>query len=135
MSISAALCIWNSIYPEQATTRLDLQSSTLRNIDENNEDGEYYMDYPDGDTLFERFVLQGVLPEAVIEEAIANTNVVENFADFTFDRTRKIPNPYRLDHPEYTPEQRQEMYLDLIRNSWREFRKDVPKERWTSSTQ
>ena len=122
------------IYPEQATTRLDLQSSTLRNIDENNEDGEYYMDYPDGDTLFERFVLQGVLPEAVIEEAIANTNVVENFADFTFDRTRKIPNPYRLDHPEYTPEQRQEMYLDLIRNSWREFRKDVPKERWKEYT-
>lgn len=122
------------IYPDQAITRLDLQSSTLRNIDEDDENGEYYMDYPDGDTLFERFVKQGVLPEAVIEEAISNTNIVESFAEFSFDNTRKIPNPYRLDHPEYTSEQRKDIYLELIRNSWREFRKDVPKERWKEYT-
>lgn len=121
------------ITPDQAQTRLDLQGSTLRALDEDGE-GTFYMDYPDGDTLYKRFVDQGVIPEAVIEEALRNTLVVKEFEDLTFDKTRKIPNPYRLDHPEYTEKQRTEMYLELIRNSWREFRKHVPKERWKEYT-
>ena len=121
------------ITPEQAQLRSDLQNSTMRAIDED-DDGIYYMDYPDGDTLFERFREQGVIPESVIEEAMNNTLRIAEFDAFSFDRTRKIPNPYRLDHPEYTEEQRKEIYLDLIRNSWLEFRKDVPRERWKEYT-
>lgn len=117
------------IFPDDDALRNDLQSAALHGGSDNDESG-FFMDYPDGDTLYERFVEQGVLPAAVIEEALRNTLQIAEFEEFTFDRTRKIPNPYRYDHPEYTYEDRVKIYKKLIWDSFEEKKAHIPEEMW-----
>ena len=121
-------CDSHFIYPEQKSLRTDLQSSTLRGIDEDPSD-ELFMDYPDGDELFNRFVRQGIVPEAIISEAIENTNIIATFDELTFSRERKIPNPYKHTHPEYTESDRLDIYKDLIKSAWNKYKEGVPKEK------
>ena len=120
-----AACYSNYIRPEQAQERQDMQYGIFTEADEDGE-GTIYMDYPDGDELFSRFVDQGVLPEAVIEEAIRNTLIVRTFEDFSFDKTRKIPNPY----PNLTREERDALYLKLVNEAWEAYRQHIPEDRW-----
>ena len=120
-----AACDSHFIRPEQAQDRNDMQYGIFTEADEDGE-GSLYMDYPDGDELFRRFVAQGVLPEAVIEEAIANTLIVREFEEFSFDSSRKIPNPY----PSLSKEERDKLYLKLVDEAWQAYRVHVPEERW-----
>lgn len=120
-----AACDSHFIRPEQAQDRNDMQHGIFTEADEDGE-GSLYMDYPDGDELFRRFVAQGVLPEAVIEEAIANTLIVREFEEFSFDSSRKIPNPY----PSLSKEERDKLYLKLVDEAWQAYRVHVPEERW-----
>lgn len=57
----------------------------------------WLLDYVDGDTLFNRFVSQGVLTNAQIEEAISNTNVFLDVKDYDcecFQKNIKMPKAY-----------------------------------------
>ena len=111
------------IAPEDAALRDDyLASGGLHYEDE---DG-WYMDYPSDDEAYARFVKQGVLPEAVIAEALENTNVFLTFEDVVFDKAKKLPTIY----PELTQDERNEKYRQLIRDAWRKYRDNVPQERW-----
>lgn len=59
------------------------------------EETGWYMDYPDGRTLYERFIEQGVLSPEQTLRAIMNTNVfVDECEEITFDRSFKIPSIY-----------------------------------------
>lgn len=59
------------------------------------EDG-WYMDFPDVDTIIQRFEEQGVLTEEEIYQAIMNTNVfVNDCEEIILDKSFKIPNIYR----------------------------------------
>lgn len=120
-----AACDSHFIRPEQAEDRDDMQHGIFTEADEDGE-GTIYMDYPDGDELFRRFKAQGVLPEAVIEEAIAQTLMVREFEDFSFDSSRKIPNPY----PDMSREERDKLYLKLVDEAWQAYKRHVPEERW-----
>lgn len=124
-----AACDSHYIYPEQDEERKNLQMSTRERYTEDVQSGSadvYYMDYPDGDTLFNRFVEQRILPEPIIEEAIRNTLQILDFEDLHFDRSKKVPNPY----PDKTKEERNQMYLDLVNTAWEKYKHRVPKERW-----
>ena len=84
-------------------------------------DENVYEDYPDEQTLRTRFVDQGVLTAAPIDEAIATTNEILNFEDITYDASRKLPTIY----PDLTQEERNQLYLDRVWGAWRERREKM----------
>lgn len=99
------------IYPEDAALRQQrLEANHIRYEDESG----WYMDYPSGAEAYRRFQAQGVLSDAQIREAIANTNVFLTFEDVIFDRSKKLPSIY----PSLSQEERNQKYVKLIREEF-----------------
>ena len=87
------------IYPEQTKERdLYLKGKGVFYEDEE----AFVLDYPDGDTLYSRFVAQGVLSNEQILEAMSNTFVFEQCEDINIDKEIKMPTIY----PELTSDQK-----------------------------
>lgn len=85
---------------------------------------EWFMDYPDGDTAVQRFREQGVLTEAEIAEAIDRTNCfleVEEYECDIFDDSLKL---FSL-HPDWTQEQKNAEYLHLVDEGWQNYKAEV----------
>lgn len=85
---------------------------------------EWFMDYPDGDTAVQRFREQGVLTEAEIAEAIDRTNCfleVEEYECDIFDDSLKL---FSL-HPDWTQEQKNTEYLRLVDDGWQNYKAEV----------
>lgn len=85
---------------------------------------EWFMDYPDGDTAVQRFREQGVLTEAEISEAIDRTNCfleVEEYECDIFDDSLKL---FSL-HPDWTQEQKNAEYLRLVDEGWQDYKAEV----------
>ena len=79
------------IYPEQSKERdLYLKGKGIFYEDED----AFILDYPDGDTLYNRFVEQGVLSESQIEDAMNNTFIFEFCEDIKIDKEIKMPTIY-----------------------------------------
>lgn len=87
------------IYPEQAKDRLNFLKG--KGIDYGNEDN-YLLDFPDYDTMFNRFKNQGVLTDEQIIEAMANTLIFRNCEDIDIDKNIKMPSIY----PNFTPDKK-----------------------------
>ena len=88
---------------------------------------EWFMDYPDGDTAVRRFREQGVLTEAEITEAIDRTNCfleVEEYECDIFDDSLKL---FSL-HPDWTQEQKNAEYLRLVDEGWQDYKAEVAPE-------
>ena len=88
---------------------------------------EWFMDYPDGDTAVQRFREQGVLTEAEIAEAINRTNCfleVEEYECDIFDDSLKL---FSL-HPDWTQEQKNAEYLRLVDEGWQNYKAEVAPE-------
>lgn len=88
---------------------------------------EWFMDYPDGDTAVQRFREQGVLTEAEITEAINRTNCfleVEEYECDIFDDSLKL---FSL-HPDWTQEQKNAEYLRLVDEGWQDYKAEVAPE-------
>lgn len=116
------------IYPEQSQLRDDLiETKGMKYEDEE----DWYMDYPDGDELYRRFANQTVLSHEEILQAIGNTLIFEDVAEYdcpVFNDEIKLPT-----HPLYrdlSQEQRDEIYKKLVMQGWDEYKKSVPEERW-----
>ena len=85
---------------------------------------EWFMDYPDGDTAVQRFREQSVLTEAEIAEAIDRTNCfleVEEYECDIFDDSLKL---FSL-HPDWTQEQKNAEYLRLVDEGWKNYKAEV----------
>ena len=85
---------------------------------------EWFMDYPDGDTAVQRFREQGVLTEAEITEAIDRTNCfleVEEYECDIFDDSTKL---FSL-HPEWTQGQKDAEYMRLVQQGWEAYKPEV----------
>lgn len=85
---------------------------------------EWFMDYPDGDTAVQRFREQGVLTETEITEAIDRTNCfleVEEYECDIFDDSLKL---FSL-HPDWTQEQKNAEYLRLVDEGWQNYKAEV----------
>lgn len=79
------------VYPEQAKDReIYLAGKGVSYGDEDS----FILDYPDGDTLFNRFKEQGVLSESQINEAMNNTFIFEKCEDIQLDKEIKMPTIY-----------------------------------------
>ena len=91
------------------------------------EDG-WYLDYPDGDTAYQRFVEQGVLSNDEINEALESTNIfltVEEYDNPCFNSEIKMP--ILPENKGMTQEERDKKYSDLIWSLWAEEKKNVIK--------
>jgi len=120
-------CDSHYIYPEQAQTRQDfLTSKGMNYTDEEN----WYLDYPNGDTAYQRFADQCVLTNDEIHEAMDNTRVFETVEEYDsdiFNTEIKMPSLY----PNWTQEQKDAEYKRLVWQGWAEYKKQVPEEKWS----
>lgn len=87
------------IYPEQASERDEYLKG--KGISYPEEDS-FILDYPDYDTMFQRFKSQGVLNDNQIREAIDNTMILLDCEDIYLDKEIKMPTIY----PDLTDEER-----------------------------
>ena len=58
------------------------------------DEDEFILDFPDYDEMYRRFLVQGVLTNQQIEEAIANTLIFDECEEIGIDKTIKMPNIY-----------------------------------------
>lgn len=119
-------CDSHYIYQEQSQARVDFLAS--KGLEYPEEEG-WFLDYPDGDTAYERFAKQAVLSHEEIIEAINNTNVFLSVGEYdspVFTSDIKLPSLY----PDWTQEQKDAEYRRLVWNGWEKYKHSVPKERW-----
>lgn len=117
-------CDSHYINEKDAQYRSDFIES--KNISYPDEEG-WYLDYPDGDTAYNRFAVQAVLTHAQIEEAMSNTLIftdVEEYDSPIFNDDIKLPTLY----PDWTQAQKDEEYKRLVWNGWNEYKKEIPEE-------
>lgn len=120
-------CDSHYIFPDQAQTRADFLAS--KGLTYENED-DWYLDYPDGETAYKRFAEQCVLSDDEICEAMENTNVflnVEEYNSPVFNEKIKLPTLY----PDLSQEERNEIYKKLVWDNWAEYKKEVPEDQWS----
>lgn len=119
-------CDSHYILPQQSQDRDDFLLS--KSISYEDEEG-WFLDYPDGDEAYSRFLQQGVLTAAQIDEAMSNTNVfldVETYDSEIFDTSLKLPTLPRMKG--WTQEQRDEAYERTVWQGWEKYKPSVPEE-------
>lgn len=96
-----------------------------RDIDYPEEEG-FIMDYPDVNTLINRFSNQSVLEPNHVVEAMNSTLIVRDFEHVYLDKEIKMPSLY----PELNHEEKVLKLKEIINKAWVEDRKHIPKEKW-----
>jgi len=87
----------------------------------------WFMDYPDGDIAYDRFISQGVLTNKQIDEAMDNTNILLNVSIYDnpiFNKEIKMPTLY----PNLTQDEKNTKYEQLVWDQWNIEKNKVPKE-------
>ena len=116
------------IYPEQSVERDDILAG--RNIQYDDNEIGWYMDYPDDDTVRQRFAEQGVFDAETVQKAMDNTDILLTFDDYdnvpVFTTDIKLPTLY----PDKTQEERNKIYSQLISKLFKDYMKNVPKDRY-----
>jgi DNA polymerase III alpha subunit len=82
-------CDSHFIYPEQEEDRNIILEA--KNIRYEEEEG-WYLDYPDGETAFQRLKDQGIFTDEEILAMMNNTNILLEFDDIEFDKEIKLPS-------------------------------------------
>lgn len=94
----------------------------------------FILDYPDYDTILERYRTQGVLSEEKAKEALDNTLIFDN-AEFCYtDREFKIPKvPNKFIQEElgegFSNDDSDEVLREIIKRSWNKKKKNIKKEK------
>lgn len=112
------------IYENDAWKRDYLQKSSGIFLED--EQG-WYMDYPDGKTLFNRFKRQGILQDDEILIAIDNTNIflsVQEYTSSIFNHEMKMPSAPK--YQKMSQEEKQMTLMKIVRERWDEVKKDIP---------
>lgn len=115
------------IYPEQKVLRDELLASRrIVYADEEDDETQFYMDYPDYETMFNRFKEQGIWGDDEIYDFINRTNIIEEFDDITFDNNWKVPTLY----PNLSKHERQQLLVDEANKRWSEYKKHIPEHQY-----
>lgn len=108
-------------YEEDSKRRDDILE--YKKIKYENEEG-WFLDYPDYDTAFNRFLKQGILSEEEIKIALANTNLILDFDDYdneyVFSTDIKLPTIY----PALTQEEKNNKLKTILNEEWKKYKKD-----------
>ena len=106
------------IMPEDAKYRdLFLNAKGMYYEDESN----FILDYPDSDTIIDRYRVQGVLNEEQINEALNNTLIFDNADGISLDKEFKIPK--------VTGGDSDTVLRRIISDAWKEEKKHIRPER------
>ena len=106
------------IYPEDAKYRdLFLKAKGIVYEDESN----FILDYPDYDTVVQRYKEQGVLNDEQIQEALDNTLIIDKAEGITIDKEFKIPKVSDGDS--------NKALRKILRNAWKEEKRKIPSDR------
>lgn len=115
------------ILPEESLERDYVLEA--RGIHYEEEEG-WYMDYPDNETIIERFLVQGVFSKEQIQRAMDNTDICLTFDDYDnvpiFSKEIKLPTLY----PNLTKEEKDKLYSRLITKKFKEYMKNVSPEKY-----
>lgn len=122
------------IYPEQKELRkLMLEDNKAKFKDNTTDDeSEFYLDYPDDETVVKRFKEQGVLSDSQIKQAMDNTDLLLDFCDYdnvpVFTTDIKLPTLY----PELTQDEKNTKFRHLVSGLFYDYIHDnhIPKERY-----
>jgi len=71
----------------------------------------WFLDYPDYNTIVERFETQGVVPQDIVKKSIENTNLFENLEEITITKDIKIPSMF----PDKTIDEKNNILIEIIR--------------------
>lgn len=85
------------------------------------EETNFILDYPDVETIIERYNKQNVLNEEQIKDAINNTLIFDECENIILDKEIKMPSISNNPNKELK---------DIINKRWMEIRNTIPKERW-----
>ena len=99
------------IYPEQSIERLELLKG--KGITYDDEDS-FVLDYPDYDTMVERFITQGILSEEQIIKAIDNTLIFDEIENIDINTDIKMPTIY----PNKTDEEKYQILVDYLNDNF-----------------
>jgi len=111
------------IYPEQAKDRVKfLKGKGINYGDEDN----FILDFPDYDTVVERYKKQGLLSDWQIKEAMDNTLIFDECEELHFDKEIKMPTIY----PNYTQEEKDKELAKHLSEKWDKEKVNVDKSRW-----
>lgn len=119
-------CDSHYIFPSDAQVRNDFLLS--KGISYPDEEG-WFLDYPDGDTLYQRFAAQCILSHEEIMQAINNTLIFENVEEYKtsiFDETIKMPSLYR----NWTQEDKDKEYKRLVYEGWNKYKQQISPDKW-----
>lgn len=115
------------IYPEDASKRNAYIES--RNI-KYPEEEQFILDFPDEKTIFDRFMIQGVLSEDEAIKAIKNTYVFENVEEYTGECfTKEIKMPVALKYKNMTTEQKENELRKIIYTNFNEYSKNFDEQK------
>ena len=112
------------IYPAQSKDRdLYLKGKGVYYEDEE----AFILDYPDGDTLYKRFVEQDVLSKAQIEDAMRNTFLFADCEEIKIDKEIKMPTIY----PNLSSEEKVEELRRHVESAFEKIKEQehIPEER------
>lgn len=103
------------IYPEDSKYRdILLEGKGIKYEEETN----FILDYPDYNTIVERYKIQGVLNENQIKEALDTTLIFDDINNLLLDKEIKMPNIY----PDLSPEERLEKLKNIINENYKKIR-------------
>jgi len=88
----------------------------------------WYLDYPDGEEAFNRFITQGILTPEQAKKAMDNTNVfltVEEYKNPCFEKNIKMPTLY----PELNQQQKDKMLINIISEAFKKEKCKIPEEK------
>ena len=106
------------IKPEDAKYRdLFLRAKGIYYEDESN----FILDYPDAETIIERYKKQGVLNDDEIKQALTNTLIFDNAEGIKLDKEFKIPK--------ITDGDSNVALRNIIRNAWKKEKPNISKDR------
>lgn len=111
------------IYPKQGKDRLGwLKGKGVNYGDEDN----FILDYPDYETIIERYKKQGILNSEQIKQSLDSTLLFDNLETIQINKNIKMPNIYT----ELSPYQRYEKLTDIIKKKWRTESSKIDKSKW-----
>jgi DNA polymerase III alpha subunit len=106
------------IYPKQSKDRDELLAG--KNIHYDDEEG-FVLDYPDSDTIYQRYEKQGVFTKDQITEALKNTLVMDDFEDINVDKEIKMPSIY----PGWSHEKKFKKLVNIVGEEWLKDKKHI----------
>ena len=111
------------IYPEDKRYReIYLRGHDMYYKDDNALEGSMILDYPDDDTIFERYDRQGILTRSEAELALNNTLIFD-----TCEKITLINDDIKL--PEISKNPNDDL-KKIINDRWLKERETIPKEEW-----